>query len=189
MKIFKIISVSIAIFAILVLSELVYIFNNPGTFEIYMLNIVRQVSAAGYYNFGFYILTEGKYKLPDNDNYKAGAKKILENLPPAYTMSRTLYDLSLLAWDNNLSELTDNLLSLAVKHDPNLSFWAVELSNYFLANGDVDSATMVLDKCMILPDPRKHCNEFLENNVKSNTAEPVGFLKDEINAYYEAGYR
>lgn len=79
-----------------------------------------------------------------------------------------------------------NFLNIALSLDPDLSFYYVELSNYYLSVGNVQSAELVLINCMNLIHPKLHCEDYYENVFKVREYQLLGFLRNDIYNYFQS---
>ncbi len=189
MKTFKIFLISISIFLLFVLSEVVYTLNNRDVLSSYLLNTADFLSKKGNTPLAFYILTEGQIKLPENEIYKNEVKKFLENVPEKYDLSRVTYELALMAYKDNEQLLTPGLLNASINRDPDFSFWRVELANYYLLNNQPDEGRKTLKECENLIYPRKHCLDYENQDFRNAISYQPGFLSEAVNKFYQTNFR
>lgn len=168
---------------VMLLSEFLYASRNKWVFYSYLLNIARFFNNVGATDIAFFVSTEGKYKLPENNKFKEDVYLNLKSLPAEYDLPTTIYYFAISAYNDGLDYLTPQLLEISVKMDPDFSNWRVELANYYLVVGNVDQARVVLQDCIKLEAPARHCREFMNNQFVTNQPEGVGFLKDSTIQY------
>lgn len=166
-------------------SEAAYVINHPSALSAYTLKTARIISATDRTDIAFFILTKGKLELPSDQNYKTIVKNYLSSVPPKYDLPRVYYDLALISYANGQENLTPKLLESSINLDPGFSFWYVELANYYLSRGQVEIGRKVLDDCIAIDAPRKHCQDYLNSSFNNNQPESTGFLKESINKFYE----
>jgi hypothetical protein len=111
--------------------------------------------------------------------YKSRAYKFTD-----YHFARILYEVALISYRQKGFTLFENLLSTAISLDPTLSYWHVELANYFYSEGRFGEADKILIKCQTLPEPANHCKNFEEYMENSLSPLKVGFLLSETEKYY-----
>lgn len=213
----KLILVLVLIFFVFLISEAVYAYYHTDPLSLYTFKISKFLETKGSTELSFYSLTWAAGVVADR-NFDAASKVVDKNahsvvLPPDntfkqkigayiaglpdnsfdpgnnYDLGRLFYDLAILSFDNGHPELTPQLLKIGVGFNPNLSFWQVELANYYLQSNQPDLAKSVLDRCMGLPAPVDHCKDYLDNNFLTHTPETVGFLKDTVKSYFDSGRR
>lgn len=101
-----------------------------------------------------------------------------------YDYSLILYEMALMAYNNNEPVIFPQLVEMSFYMRPTLSYWPVELANYYYRTGENDKAISILEKCKILPEPRNHCSYFIEYiNSGSESFDP-GFLKNDAYKFY-----
>jgi tetratricopeptide (TPR) repeat protein len=91
------------------------------------------------------------------------------------------YFLGLMAYKHNQSKLVVPFWQTAINFSPEWSYLHVELANYYLTQGEKDRAQSVIESCLQFHFPKKHCKQFMEENVETNSSVPVGFWEKEIN--------
>lgn len=128
-----------------------------------------------------------------NPNFLNGYENIISKIDPGEIVnskdnmvSKIFYELGIIASENNLSDLTQSLLQTAIYIQPELSFYHVELANYFLSMGDGDKASEVISNCLQLKDPHDHCKDYQENSLDNNITEKVGFLQQTVESFYKS---
>lgn len=165
----------------IILSEAAYVFTHRDVLSSYILKVSISLAKRQNMDLSLLVLTQNKFKSPDE--FQDIAKNYLQNIQTSHDLPRALYDLSILAYQNNMSDLTPLLLGLATEWDPDFSFWRVELANYYLLKNAGVSAKSVLEECKKLTAPAAHCIDF-ENNLSSFTPQDVGFLSDSVDEFY-----
>ncbi|MFV1917607.1 MAG: hypothetical protein ACC618_03980, partial [Patescibacteria group bacterium] len=95
--------------------------------------------------------------------------------------AKIYYTLGLLAYEQNKPELVVPFWEIAVNLGPEWSYLHVELANFYLIQGKVDSAKAIIEYCLTFEYPKDYCQEYLDNNIKSNSPEPVGTWEEKIN--------
>jgi tetratricopeptide (TPR) repeat protein len=103
---------------------------------------------------------------------------------PDSRASEIFYELGLAANSSGLSEVTINLLQAAIYIEPQLSFYHVELANYYLMLGNKTLANKTINYCFEYKDPYKHCKDYLDGDLLRSKTNNVGFMKETINNYY-----
>lgn len=100
-------------------------------------------------------------------------------------LSRLFYATALMAlrYDKNSVGLTESLLKTSALLQPQLSFYHVELANYYLKQAQPEKAEEALRYCQLFEYPRFHCKQYEQSDLKSFKIEPVGFLRTEIDKY------
>ena len=184
MKTIKIILIFLGVFAIFLISEGVYIFSHRDVLSSYILKSSELISEKGNIGLAFFVLTEGGAKLPDDSNFKNKVGNYLASVPHNYNLPRVMYDLTIVASKDGLSNLVPILLGISIERDPDFSFWRVELANYYLSLGKTQIAEKVLDDCMVLPAPRQYCSNYKNGDFVNNIVHPVGFLTSSIDTFY-----
>ena len=186
-KAIRIFLVFVVICALFFVSEGVYVVNlmkNSDAFSDYVLRTAKPFAAAGAVDISFYILTKGEINLPSDQNFKTKVKDYLRTFPSNYDLKRVYYDLAVMSYYNGQKELTPNLLKLSVDNFPDSSFSQVELANYYLFVGKVDSGREVLEGCVKRKYPQRHCQEYLDSNFKNNQPDYPGFLREYVGSFY-----
>ena len=175
-------SVLVVIFVFL--SEITFVLTHREVLSSYILKIAHFLTVKANAELSFFVLTQGKVRLPPDPVFKNSLRSYLITIPEKRDLPRVLYDLSVEAFRSGSDTLTPKLLSLAIARDPDFSFWRVELANYYLRIGEQSSGEAVLNECIKLPAPRKHCLDFKNSDLSSLNHPPVGFLEDDINNFY-----
>lgn len=126
--------------------------------------------------------------LPDNQDLAQAYNNLLQNLnynelektyPSKW--AKPFYDLGLIAYKNNEPGLTIPFWERAVNLAPEWSYFHIELANFYLTQGKTDKARELIEFCLQFKFPEKHCREFLELNIKYETAMFVGYFEKQIN--------
>jgi len=100
-------------------------------------------------------------------------------------LARVYYTLGLLAYKNNESDLTPRFFQTALLLNPELSHFHIELSNYYLSQGNEEGARGALELCSKFKYANEHCQDYLDNNFFWKVPEQVGFLEKEVKNHYE----
>lgn len=203
----KILLIATALGLMFLISEGLYVYNNEPLFLQYSFQVTRFLASIGKTKLSFYILTKTasfisknddqvdknqfQISLPEDTKLEEDIDLYIKALPDGSfikwgknDLSRVFYDIAVLSSNNEYKALTSNLLTAAVDLNPRLSFWSVELANYYLLNDQSDASKSILNTCMKMEESKKHCQDYMENNVLKSNPLPVGFLKDEINNFY-----
>jgi len=176
----------IILFTILVLlSETLYLTRNKLVFYSYTLNIAKTLNSLDNTKTAFYLATLGKYKLPDNPKYKINVENDFKSLPKKLGLPVLLYYFALSAYNDNMPNMFSDLLNISIMIDPDFSFWRVELANYYILIGNMSLAKNTLEDCIKFDAPRKHCQDYMNNNYLNKEPQAVGFLKESVKAIYE----
>lgn len=208
---------AIALVFVLILSEAVYAYYHTDPLSLYSFKISKLLAQNGNPELSFYVLTKSAGIIADR-NYEIYPKVVNKEasrviLPPDnlfkqkiamyianlqdnsfdpksnYDLGRLFYDLGVLAYNNGHSDLTPQFFEISVGFNPNLSYWQVELANYYLSEKQNDAAKAVLDKCMGLVAPTPHCEDYLNNNFVPVNPLKIGFLADIVANYFNSGRR
>lgn len=103
---------------------------------------------------------------------------------PDNRISEIFYELGLTGYSNGLPEVALRLLQTSIFIEPELSFYHVELANYYLNLGNKIRAEETLNYCLKYKDPYAHCKDYLENSLLKGDVKNIGFLKETIGNYY-----
>ena len=214
-KYLKILLIISSILGLFVISELLYIYNNSDLRMRSYINLAKFTSQIGGTQISLNFLTEAanllindnkkkygeqipenfasEFSLNDNKNLKNDFNLYIRNLyylyptsRDTYNFSRIFYDLALIAFKNDADDLTLNLLQYAYYISPNTSFWAVELANYYYFERLSTDALEILEKCIKLQAPKKHCQDYWTHIKSQSVANTPGFLLKETEEYYES---
>ena len=93
---------------------------------------------------------------------------------------KTLYLLGLLAYKNNELDLVIPYWQTASLIAPEWSYFHIELANYYISLEHNQRATGVINYCLKFNYAKRHCQEFMDNNLNTNTYEDIGFLEKTI---------
>lgn len=212
-KILKVALIVIVAGSLILLSELIYIYNNsPKTLaNIYLYlaekeirdddldNAIKNLDRAASYhikeNRNYY-----KDKIPDltvknevSDLNNQTKEKITYLLKDRLQKSRgdksilitsnIYYNLGLIVYSDGYHDAANNFFQTSIFLHPELSFLFVELANSYFNNDNYDKGVETLKYCLKFNFPKVHCNEYLENNVKSNLFDPVGTFREIVPKY------
>lgn len=121
--------------------------------------------------------------LPKNDELAHDFERYIKNTQlitlyeqEVYSYPRIFYDLALIAYRNNEPQLFINLLQLATLHDVDMSYWPVELANYYYSINDNEKAYDIFEKCKQNPTTKIHCTETEDYLEEGNASFEIGFL-------------
>lgn len=173
------------VLALLLLSEAIYAYNNKHVLYSYSLKAAKLLNNIGSTGGAFFVATQGKYTLPNNDKYRNDVKNDFQSLPSYFDLQALTYKLAVTAYQDHLTYLTPELLNISIMIDPDFSFWRVELANYYLLIGNMPQAQITLENCIKLVAPRQHCQDYMNNVFKTNQSQNVGFLDQTIRQIYE----
>jgi hypothetical protein len=95
-------------------------------------------------------------------------------------LAKSFYRLGLISYKNNHKELTLPFWISMVNLSPEWSHFQLELANYYLAIGNVQSAKNSIDYCENFNFPATICDSFLLNEIQNNQPHPIGFMEDNI---------
>lgn len=173
------------LFLVFFLSELFYALNNKWVLYSYILKISKVLNKSGFTNTAFYLSTEFKYRMPSNSQFTQDVNGTYSSLPSYFNLPSYLYFFGVSAYKNNLPDLTPKLFELAIKMDPDFSYWRVELANYYFLQGRSDSGEETIVDCTRLQYPKKHCEDFMTTYKETRMVYDVGFLNEDVMNYYE----
>ena len=124
-------------------------------------------------------------------NFIEEYRNILQNIDistitnsPDNRISEIFYELGLAGYSSGLSEVALRLLQTSIFIEPELSFYHVELANYYLTQGDKTQAEKTINYCLLYKDPYNHCKDYLENSLLKGATDRVGFMREAVNSYY-----
>lgn len=182
---FKLIIAVSALFVLAFLSEAVHALSHRDVLSSYLLRSAKYASAKGNASLAIFILSEGRARLSVDDSFGDKVKNYLLTANPKYDLARVNYGLAVLASKFNSPSIIPQLLDVSLERDPDFSFWRVELANYFLGIRATETAEMVLNDCIELSAPSKHCLDYKNGDFVNKTIHPIGFLEEEINSIYQ----
>lgn len=180
-------------------SEVIYmVANKSPELNYFLLERAKHYAVSGNFNQSFkYLAWAGRLTAvnleppPADSGFQKGYLNYLANINPQtiirspdHRTSEVFYNLGIIAYKNNLNSLTRSLFQVAVNIQPELSFYHVELANYYLSVGNKGSANEVILNCLKLKDPRTHCQEYQEKTISEEKPEQMGFLNETIEKYY-----
>jgi tetratricopeptide (TPR) repeat protein len=127
----------------------------------------------------------------ENPNFVEKYRNILQDTnvstitsSPDNRVSEIFYELGLAAHSSGLPETAIKLLQTAVYVVPELSYYHVELANYYLMLGDRTQVNKTINYCLEYNDPYKHCKDYLDGDLLESKTNSVGFMQEAINSYY-----
>lgn len=192
---------------VLTISELIYIYNskpeysvNAKLFIAYVLSNINNPKSVKYLQLAGVEMTEinsveSKGKFPklepsnlnefsnlNSINYSSIKGKEFIVIFPANPSEKSLmfYNLALNAYGQGAVDLALNYFTIASYIKPHSSYYHVELANLYLILGNPKRSTEVIEYCKSYEIPKKHCEEYQTNNLKTNTPLEVGFLSGVI---------
>lgn len=171
--------------SMMLLSELFYALRNKWVLYSYTLIVSKLLNRLELTDAAFYLSTGLKYKLPNNDLFIKDVSEKYKSLPDYFNLPAYLYFFGVSAYEYNLKDLTPKLIELAIKMDPDFSFWRVELANYYLSQGKSDTAEKTIVDCVKLQHPRNHCEDFMNTYIQTRQTYDVGFLTPGVMDYYK----
>lgn len=127
----------------------------------------------------------------ESTNFIEEYRNLLQNIDisgitnsPDNRISEIFYELGLAGYSNGLSEVALKLLQTSIFIEPELSFYHVELANYYLTLGDKTRAEEIINYCLKYKEPYNHCGDYLENSLLKGETHNVGFMREAVNNYY-----
>lgn len=102
------------------------------------------------------------------------------------SIARVFYTLGLLAYKNGEADMVIPLWQTAVYLEPELSHYHVELANFYLNLGEKEKTKSSLEYCLKFKNPIQHCQDYTDNNFSKNMSEEAGFLEKELEKYYDS---
>lgn len=182
---FKVIVFASFIFILVLISELFYALNNKWVLYSYILNTSKLLNKSGLTDTAFYLSTEFKYKMPSNNQFTQDVDNCYRSLPKYFNLPSYMYFFGVSAYNNKLISLTPPLFELAIKMDPDFSYWRVELANFYIAQDKIDKAEKTIADCTKLQYPKKHCEDYMTTYKETNNVYEIGFLNEDIKNYYD----
>lgn len=126
--------------------------------------------------------------LPQNENLERDFSEYLKSIDYndllgsyATKWAKPYYKLGLLAFQNNEPDLVEPFWMRAIDLAPEWSYLHVELANFYLTQGKNNKANSAIEYCFTFEHPKDHCQQYLDNNIKSYSPEPVGTWEEKIN--------
>lgn len=130
-------------------------------------------------------------KALESTNFIEEYRNLLQNIDvsiitnsPDNRISEIFYELGLAGFSNGLPEVAPRLLQTSIFIEPELSFYHVELANYYLTFGDKNNAEKTINYCLLYKDTYNHCKDYLENSLLKGKIYDVGFMREAVNNYY-----
>lgn len=179
----KIIVIFLFTILFVLLGEGIYVISHRDVYSMYLLKTAKMFADKGNENLAGYFLTQNDFKV--SGEFKNVITDYLKNLPEKRDLPRAAYDIALLAYEQDKKDLVPGFLNLAVKWDPDFSFWRVELANYYLLTGATNMASQVLEDCVSVPAPSKHCSDYKNLQLEKGKALDFGFSKEDVNYFYQ----
>lgn len=95
-------------------------------------------------------------------------------------LAKIFYRLGLIAYQNNQKDLVAPLWTTMVNLSPEWSHFQLELANYYLVTGNIQSAKNAINYCLNFSFPEEICNSFLLNEIQNNQPHQVGFMEEKV---------
>ncbi|OGM20037.1 hypothetical protein A2955_00700 [Candidatus Woesebacteria bacterium RIFCSPLOWO2_01_FULL_37_19] len=210
-KIIKTVQIFLLLFVVLtvfIVSELLYMANNIPYYlvEYYFSKALNSAemnrgteSIDNLFKSANFIISNNSRKYPDfippkyypkisNSEIEVKVAEVLEKIPisidPTSRLILVFYRLGLVASSSSDASLALELWQTASYIDPELSHIYVETANLFLIQGNSEKSYEVINTCMKLMSPKKHCEDYKANLLDKGVIEKVGFLDRELNKLY-----
>lgn len=133
-----------------------------------------------------------KINFPQNTNLENDLRNYLENpnlrnlyIENFYNYPRILYDLAQIAYKDNDSQLFIALMQTATVRDISMSYWPVELANYYYSIGNQTKAFEILGDCQKISNTKLHCTQAETSFKEDKKAFEIGFLKNAVEEIYK----
>lgn len=194
----KILIFSFAFLIVMFLSEVIFQLRNDGDLIFRMhLNLARLSSQTSSVSSSFYFLGKAakirlnrlakEYSeinlqkevntppLPDNEQLIEDYKVFLKNLDykkltrSHESLGVTFYNLGLIAFRHNEPELVVPFWKTSASITPELSYFHIELANYYLIRGGKEKAIVQLDYCLQFRYPKSFCQWYINNYLKNDS--------------------
>lgn len=104
--------------------------------------------------------------------------------PEDQGLGKIYYDLGLIAYKSNRSDLTPYFFKMAMYNNPEFASFHVELINYYLVNNLKSEVKNQLDYCFKFKNSQAMCNDYKKASIDTGVSREIGFLSDEIKKYY-----
>lgn len=132
-----------------------------------------------------------KINIPEeNSQLKGNWLAYIQNLnlktPSEWALARIFYNLGLIAYRNNQTNLTIPLWQTAAYLEPELGHYHIELANFYFVSGSQEKARNELAFCLKFKYPAKQCQEYIDNSLSKNIPEDIGFLEKGLGEYYRS---
>lgn len=207
MKKSSIIFLAIGLVLVLFISEITYAYNHLDILGIYAFKTAKTLATWGKKDASFWVVTKaGKISARKNktvfeeinapQDLKDETIALILSLPPesfersgGWDLGRFYYEVSIISYSKGYKELSPKFLGNAVSYNPLLSFWYIELSNYYLIQDSQDSARKIIEDCSLFEAPNNDCKKFLISNIEESKPEAFGFLRNVVKNYFEGGLR
>ncbi|HLE49175.1 MAG TPA: hypothetical protein VI819_04075 [Patescibacteria group bacterium] len=98
-------------------------------------------------------------------------------------LSNVYYKIGLLIYEKNYHNEAIPFFSTAILLDPTLSFLHVELANVYFNDKDFEKGLQALEFCQKFEPAKKHCFNYVETNVRTNSFDAVGSLSEITDEY------
>lgn len=198
---------------LMLVSEILYTINRrPEFMQFLYVELAKQAVALGKVQLSVDLLKDAAYKSEDTnaekyteynpDKYqrinfdsastlfKSDYKNYLNSIAPLSVsndntrkIANIFYNLGLIAYKDGEKDATKYFFRAAIFWDPLLTYYHVELANFYLSEGDNAESKSVLDFCSQIYVTSEYCTEFLKDNFQNNYSEKVGFLQERITSF------
>lgn len=101
-------------------------------------------------------------------------------------IAKTFYTMGLLAYRSGESNKVIPFFKTAVYLDPELSHYHVELANLYFKSGDEEKTKSTLEYCKKFFYPKSHCQQYIDNNLHQKQPAEVGFLQKAVEEHYKS---
>lgn len=197
----------LSLFTLFVISEFAYILrNNTPQVSSRYLALSKYCHEHKYYSCeGFFLKNasevEFKYfkhiypdKMKEDTNFSF-SPSILEKFSPDSSyftepkFAYLYYQLGINAYNGGDLMAAVSFWEHATYLSPELSYAYAESANLYQVLGDNQSAVKVLNRCLKFNYPKKHCQDFLDTNIKNNITTQPGFLNKSFSEFFASGYK
>ena len=205
----KIILVAVSFLFLLILSELAHQSGNKDSQIFLLLNLSKISANTSEYNLSLNFLRKASKikiglvdkKYPDIDfskeitvpetknrqfidNYLSNIKtldvlELTQDNPAKW--GKIFYALGLDAYHSGDYQLVAPFFQYATSLAPEWSYFQVELANYYFSINESPKAEDQLNFCLRFEYPKEHCNQYIQENLETQTSLPVGHWQKEIN--------
>ncbi len=99
------------------------------------------------------------------------------------SISNMYYHIALILYNKGYKSEANSFFQSAMYLNPTLSFLHIELADFYFNNQEVEKGMEILNYCLTFDPPRKHCEEYISNNVQTNSFLSVGQLSEITDKY------
>jgi hypothetical protein len=184
---------------LVILSEVLYtLFKNPSeAYQLFLAEIVSQAQNGDFDKSFRYLYFFGKLKNVDFSPTPSGndfrnqylsylSKQDVKSIISARDnkISQIFYTLGIYAYENHEEYLVPKFFRFASLLETNLSFYRVELANYYFLSGNLDLALKEIKDCLTVRDARAFCEKYKEGYLDPRIVKNVGFMKESVDYFY-----